>query len=247
MTPWYEDDEFWAELQPWLTSDVMIEAAVEDSKQAAALLRVDPPARLLDLGCGPGRHSVALARLGFRVTGVDRTTRYLNSARDRASTAAVDIEFVQASILEFRRSDAFDGAVSLLSSFGYFADRDDDLRVLQNIYASLKPGAAAAVDLMGKEIIGRIFQPTDWQELPNGRCWLQKREVLPGWEKMRIHWIFMGAGDRKEFTFEHRIYSGIELAEMMRRAGFSQAAIYGGLDGRPYDRAATRLVVVGTK
>lgn len=247
MTPWHENDELWAELESALTEESALKAAAEEARQAAVLLGVDPGAQLLDLGCGPGRHTVELARLGYRVTGVDRTAAYLEQARRRASAAGLEVELVRDSMLSFRRDGAFDGAVSLLSSFGYFEDRKDDVEVLRNIHASLRPGARAAVDVAGKEILARSFVPRYWQELKGGRFWLQDREMLPGWGRMRNHWIFVGGGERKEFVFEHRIYCGGELADLMRQAGFAKAYVYGGLDGRPYDREASRLVAVGRK
>jgi SAM-dependent methyltransferase len=246
-TPWHENDELWAELEPALCDESMLQAAVTEARQAAALLRVEPGAHLLDLGCGPGRHAIELARLDYRVTGVDRTAGYLDRARQRASDLGLEIELVRETMLGFRRDEVFDGAINLLSSFGYFEERKDDLQVMRNLHASLKPGARAAVDVMGKEILPRLFVQRHWQELKGGRFWLSDREMLPGWEKMRNHWVFVGGGERKEFVFEHRIYSGLELADLMRQAGFAEVSVFGGFDGQPYDRNAARLVAVGLK
>lgn len=52
---------------------------------------------------------------------------------------------------------------------------------------------------------------------------------------MRIDWIFAGGGETKEFTFEHRLFSAVELASLLRRAGFSSVDTYGNLEGKPYD------------
>ncbi len=247
MPPWHENDELWAELQAVLLDESLLTGCAGEAQQAAALLEVTPGAHLLDLCCGPGRHTIELARLGYRVTGVDRTASYLDKSRERAAAADLEVELVEASMLEFRRDGAFDGAINLLSSFGYFEDRNDDLEVLGNIHASLKPGARAVIDLMGKEVIARQFAPRYWQELQGGRFWLQDREILPGWEMMRNRWVFLGGGERKEFVIEHRIYSGVELADLMSQAGFTEVAVHGGLDGRPYNQDAARLVAVGRK
>jgi len=246
MIPWHENDALWEEIRPALTGEALLKAAADEARQAAALLRIQPGARVLDMGCGPGRHTIEMARLGYRVTGVDRTASYLEEARKRLVEAGVEAELVRDTMLTFRRGEAFDGAISLLSSFGYFEDLEDDLRALRNIHFSLRPGARVVLDVMGKEILARSFIPRHWQELEAGRFWMQEREVLPGWEKMRHHWIFAGGGPRVEFEFEHRIYCGADLARLMMEAGFT-TEIYGGLDGSSYDRDATRLVAVGRK
>jgi SAM-dependent methyltransferase len=247
MKPWHENDELWAEFQSVLCAEDLSKSAATEASQAAALLMVKPGAHVLDLGCGPGRHSIELARRGYRVTGVDRTTGYLDYACKRAVEAGVEIEFVLDTMLRFRRTESFDGAINLLTSFGYFENRDDDLVVLKNLHASLKPGARVVIDMASKEFLARSYTPRHWQEVANGRFWLMDRQIVPGWEKIRVRWIFVGGGEPKEFTFEHRIYSGMELAELLRQAGFTEIGVYGGLDGRAYDREANRLVVVGKK
>jgi SAM-dependent methyltransferase len=246
-TLWHENDELWAELLPVLCGEELLKAAPTEAAHAATLLQVKPGASILDLGCGPGRHSVELARLGYRVTGVDRTAAYLSHACQRALEAVVQIEFVQENMLGFRRETAFDGAINLLTSFGYFEHREEDLVVLRNVYASVKPGARFVIDMASKEFLARTYTPKHWQEVTRGRFWLAEREVLPGWEKLRAHWVFVGGGETREFTFEHRVYSGVELADLMRQAGFAEIGIYGGLDGRPYNHESNRLVIVGKK
>ena len=80
MQPWYEDDHFWAMLENQLLDEEKKKAAIEEAEQAVKLLDLEPGAEILDLCCGLGRHSVELARRGFRVTGVDRTVGYLEKA-----------------------------------------------------------------------------------------------------------------------------------------------------------------------
>ncbi len=247
MSAWHENDELWLELLPLLCEEGLLKAAVQEASQAAALLQAQPGTHLLDLGCGPGRHSIELARLGYRVTGVDRTACYLDYARKRAVAEGLEIEFVQENMIGFRREGAFDGALNLLTSFGYFQDRKNDLQVLDNIHASLKTGARVVIDVASKEVLARSFSQKHWQEVGKGRFWLIEREFLPGWEKMHVSWVFVGGGEPREFVFEHRIYSGLELADLMRQAGFTEISLNGGFDGRPYDLQATRLVIVGRK
>ncbi len=247
MIPWHENDALWAELLPLLDGEAFRKDALGEADQAAVLLKVERGAHILDLGCGPGRHSIALARLGYRVTGVDRNATYLARAEQRASDAGVQPEFVQDTMARFRREAAFDGAINLFSSFGYFENRLDDLQVMRNLCASLKPGARAVVDLAGKEFIAGQYAAKDWHTMGTGRFWLESREVLPGWEKLRVRWTFVGGGEPTDFVLEIRVYSGVELREMMLQAGFAEVQLLGGMDGRPYDREARRLVAVGRK
>ena len=69
---------------------------------------------------GPGRHVAALAKRGFRVTGVDLSPFLLRRAQELAQRESFGIEWVQEDMRSFLRPEAFDLAISLFTSFGYF-------------------------------------------------------------------------------------------------------------------------------
>src|SRR5919108_2104431 len=141
MWTWFEDDALWERLEDFLFSQLRSgEITGHEAEQILALVHPPQGAAVLDLCCGPGRHSLEFARRGFRVTGVDRTTRYLETARAAATREGLTVEFVQEDMRHFHRPAAFDLALNLFSSFGYFEDVAEDLWVLQHLHGSLKPG-----------------------------------------------------------------------------------------------------------
>jgi SAM-dependent methyltransferase len=241
-----EHDAFWHALEPVLFSDAHMTHAAEETDHAIRLLAIEPPARVLDLCCGIGRHSLELARRGFHVTAVDRTRLYLERARRRAQDDALDIEFVEGDMREFRREAAFDAAVNLFTSFGYFGDEEDNRRVLGNVHASLAPSGRFLMEMVGKEVVARIFQERSWEE---GAGWilLQERRTVEEWAAMENRWILFRDRERHDFVFRHRLYSGAELSAMLRGCGFRTVDIYGHLDGAPYDHKAKRLVALACK
>jgi len=247
MPIWHEDDDFWAGIEPQLFDEARVKAAVADVDNVVNLLGLGPGARVLDLGCGPGRHSLELARRGYAVTGVDRTGAYLKHARERAGTEDLQIEFIQEDMRRFCRGEAYDGAINLFTSFGYFDDPEEDLQVLRNLNASIKPGRRLVMQAAGKEILARIFTTKDWLEYPDGSFFLAEREVEPGWGAIRNKWIVLRDGEKKVFEFSLRVYSATELGAIIREAGFSSVELYGDLAGHPYDREAKFLVAVAEK
>jgi 2-polyprenyl-3-methyl-5-hydroxy-6-metoxy-1,4-benzoquinol methylase len=131
MRDWFADDRFWECLEPFFFSQLRTaEMTTVEVDRIIKLLQPAAGAAILDLCCGPGRHALELVRRGFRVTGVDRTSSYLQAAQSQAARQHVQAEFVQDDMRHFRRSQSFDVALNLFSSFGYFADRNDDLEVL---------------------------------------------------------------------------------------------------------------------
>jgi SAM-dependent methyltransferase len=180
------------------------------------------------------------------VTGVDRTAAYLKQARERAQAEGLGIEFVHGDMRRFSRPGAFDGAVSLFSSFGYFENLDEDRQVLTNLRCSLREGGALVVDVKGKETLARVFRQRHWGE-QDGAILLAEAKIASGWTMIDNRWIVLKGQGRKEFRVVHRLYSAAELSALLRECGFSAVEIYGDLAGAPYDHEAERLVAVAHK
>jgi SAM-dependent methyltransferase len=246
MSEWFENESLWRDFYPFLFAEERIRQGADEVAQVLALAGIEAPAgkAALDLCCGPGRHAVPLAQRGLRVTGVDRAALLLDRARARASLAAVDVEWVQADMREFRRPAAYDLALSLFTSFGYFTAPEDDLLVLRNVRQSLRPGGVLLMDLMGKENLARVFQPTRSRTLAGGAVLVERCQVVEDWTAIETEWLLI-QGDRvRTARFRLRMYSGSELRDRLREAGFATVSLHGGLDGSPYGLDAARLVAV---
>ena len=243
---WFDDDSFWRELYPVMFPEERIADAHEQVGHLLALTK--PPSKsALDLCCGPGRWSIALAKRRFAVTGVDRTKFLLDKARARARLARARIEWVQADMRDFVRADSFDLVLSMFTSFGYFNDKREDMTVLQNILASLRPGGVCLIDILGKERLAKILQPTTSTLLPDGTLLVERHEIFDDWTRVRNEWLLIKNRKARRFTFHCTIYSGHELRDRMERAGFKDVKLYGSLGGSEYGPNAERLIAIGRK
>jgi len=243
---WFDDDSFWRDLYPFMFPDSRFASVLEDTDKLLALTKPKGKA-VLDLCCGPGRFSIALAKRRFTVTGVDRTKYLLDKARAKARAARVKIEWVQRDMRDFVRPNSFDLALSMFTSFGYFDDKREDLKVLGNILDSLRPGGVCLIQVGGKEWLARVFAPTTSNTLPDGTTLVQRHAIFDEWTRIRNEWIFIRRGKAKTFTFHHTIYSGQELRDLMERAGFIGVKLFGNLDGMEYGPNAQWLIAVGRK
>lgn len=242
-TDWFADDAFWRETYSFMFTDARLAAATSEVEQIMTLAECSD-GRVLDLACGPGRHSVAFARRGFEVTGVDRSPFLLERARANARDAGVEVEWTQADMRGFRRPRAFDLAICLFTSFGFFRDDHDNQQVLTNVAASLAPGGAFVLDVLGKEVHARRYMATTSRDLPDGVV-VHRHQIVDDWTRIQNEWIILRDGASRSFHFSHWLYSARELSDMFRRAGFAQVRVYGDLAGAPYGADASRLVVVG--
>ena len=246
MKSWYEDDLFWLHFAPIMFQEERWAAAGAEARHTARHLGMPAGGFLLDSCCGVGRHSVEFAKMGYTVTGFDRTVGYLEAARETADAEGVEIEFVRGDVREFVRPGYFDGIANLFTSFGYFDAIEEDEQTLRNYYNSLKIGGRIIIDIIGKELLAKNFQSSEWYEYDGGYV-IAEYTVTDDWTRLCNRWIYYKEGTRFEYTFSHRVYSAAELEILLRKAGFGSLRIFGDFDGRPYDINAERLIIVAEK
>src|SRR4051812_8370318 len=204
--------------------DVQAEA---DALAAVALAGIEPGADVIDVPCGYGRHTVALARAGYRVVGVDRSQTLLDEARRRAGGERWP-KLTRADYRELPFADeSFDAALNLYTSLGYLGD-DEDTKVLAAIRRVLKPGGKLVLETMHRDRLMKVWQDNDWMLMGEGRLLLAQRTWDPvTGVAQTTQTLIDGRGERESRTFSVRTYTATELLAMIDRAGFSDARAYG--------------------
>ncbi len=219
------------------------EQAEEEALAAARLAGCEPGAEILDCPCGYGRHTVVLAREGYRVTGSDRSESLLAEARRRAEGG--EIEFVQADYRELPFEDArFDAVLNLFTSIGY-TGREGDTQALHEFRRVLKPGGRLVLETMQRDRLARIFQSRRWERLPDGYLLEEGTfdQAAGLYENTMVY--LRDDGRRQEFPYSIRIYSATDVVEMAREAAFDEVVCYGGFEQEELT-LDTRLVLVAS-
>jgi len=162
--------------------------------------------RLLDLGCGGGQSSVLFARLGARVTGVDFSTRQLESATALARREGLEIEFIPAD-LEAGLSFLEDAAFDLVNSSHVFHYLQDLNRCLAEIYRVLKPGG---------KLVFSVSHPFNHLLNLENRDWVVRRGYFNGAE-YRWDWELAG-GKKQEMSFKIKTLE--DYFQGLKQAGF---------------------------
>lgn len=212
-------------------------------------LELAPPARILDLSCGFGRHSVEMARRGFRVTGLDLSPQLLRHARDAANAAHVDVTWVQADMRDIPvPAEPYHAVVSLFSSFGLLGTDEEELKVAQAIARALSPGGRALIETVNREIMLRRWKPMRWREQSDGTIVCDKLRfdaatgILHSEETTALP-----DGQRMRSSDQLRLWSFTELALLLRVSGLQSITPFGSLDGEPYTWDSYRMVAVAQK
>ncbi len=247
MAQWYREffDNLYLQVyQPFETPE-LVRQEVDFMIRALAL---PEGAKVLDLCCGQGRHSLELARRGFQVVGVDLSEALLYAARQRAEREGLTITFLQSDMREIDFTDEFDAVINMFTSFGYLENEGEDEKVLRKVTQALKQGGKFLLDVMNRDWLIRNFQPMGWRADNEGWFVLEERtfDHLSG--RMETRWIFVARdGVRYERPSSIRLYTASELRAMLERAGLQVTNLFGDYDGSPYTWDSQRLIIVATR
>ena len=184
-------------------------------------------ARVLDAGCGIGRHSIPLASRGYEVVGFDFSPPYLDEARKAAESAGVDVNLILGDMLEvgnvLKGEKHFQAVVNMFTSHGYYRN-DDDLRFFRDLHGLASPGAALVIETLNRDYILRNFTPIGYEEAGSISRYDHRSFDL---ETSSVHseWSFYEKdGDslslRLRVDVELRAYSLHEMKGLLERAGW---------------------------
>ncbi|MCX7968299.1 MAG: methyltransferase domain-containing protein [Armatimonadetes bacterium] len=205
-------------------------------------------AKVLDLCCGQGRHSLELARRGFQVVGVDLSEALLYAAKQRAEREGLTITFLQSDMRDIDFVNEFDAVINMFTSFGYLENEAEDGKVLEKVSQALKEGGKFLLDVMNRDWLVRNFQPMGWRADDEGWFVLEERtfDHLSG--RVETRWIFIARdGVRYERLSSIRLYTASELRTMLERAGLQVINLFGDYDGSTYTWDSQRLIIVATR
>ncbi len=198
----------------------------------ASILGIPPSSRILDLGCGYGRISIELAKLGYDVVGFDYSTDLLEIAKESAKKQGVRVDFVRGDMRQLSYEDEFDAVVSWSNSFGYFTD-DENEHVIQLISRSLRKNGKLVLDLHHRDSYIRKYlrpQEADFKDYKVHSEWTF--DVMTSRLIIRDVLTDLKTGATKTYVAYYREYTIPEISWMLKLAGFRITKFYGDCSDR---------------
>ncbi|MBV9023270.1 MAG: class I SAM-dependent methyltransferase [Streptomycetaceae bacterium] len=199
--------------------------------------------RVLDIACAYGRMSIALARCGIDVTGLDISDALLNEARQRARDEERSPEFVHGDMRDLKEFGGFDGALLWFTCFGYF-EHSENQQVLRQVLGCLRPGGRLLLETRHWDSMRRRFEPTTVRSAGDDLLIEHHRYDAETGTQITDQ-VLVIDGRRTERSTAVRRYGFPELRAMCLDAGFRSVSGYD-QDGRSLGPESERCVLVAT-
>jgi SAM-dependent methyltransferase len=203
--------------------------------ELVAMLDLPEGARILDVPCGFGRIAGPLHERGYEVVGIDISAEQIDLARDRNPGPTYLVG-------DMRRppEGPFDAVLNIFTSFGYFAEREEDLSALQAWYGSVRAGGQLVMVLNDRDRFvwhearrstqgGGDGPDTDDDRDDAGTIVREVRET--DWVEGVQYATVTYQGATKSFRV--RLYTATELVRELREVGFTEVEAFAGLDRSP--------------
>ncbi len=245
-SPWWAtqfDQQYLHEYEPLFD-------LTQDRREVArlmALLELPSGARILDCPCGQGRHAHLLAEAGFDVDGLDYSDDLLAVARRRGTGKTLRYKQGDMRKLPARWTGRFDAVVNLFTSFGFFDEPNDDLRVLSQFARVLKPGGVLVWHGGARDGIMAKFLSRDWWSSADGTMFGQERAFDPLSGFLEITSTWRGPKGHGERFHRIRLYTASELASRLRDVGLIVEHAFDSWSLRPVARTSSEMLLVARK
>jgi len=241
---WFEDFFHGITLDLWRQA-IPPEHTEREAEFLIKVLNCAAGSHVLDVPCGNGRLSFALAKRGISVTGVDISKEFIEEAQSLAKNRSDPPvpQFILGDMRSIAGDLLYDGAYCFGNSFGFMKYTDME-KFLSGVARSLKPGARFIINTgMAAESILPDFEEQSSHQVGDISMTVKERYVVAE-SCIDSEYIFERDGRRESHFAKHWIYTTAEIQRMLERAGFKIIQLFGSLKREPYKLGSQELFVV---
>lgn len=221
------------------------EQANREIRQLCDWLQLTPGRELLDIGCGMGRHALALDELGYQVSAVDLSEPLLEQARRHDADHRVRWQQGDMRKLPYGNG-SFDATVNLFTSYGYFNETDNK-QVLQELRRVLRPGGTFVIDFLNASYVERTLVPLSERTDQETGWFIREERRIEAGAVCKTITIEEPTGERRQYEERVALYKRDWFERALAEAGLHLERVAGAYDGSAFDEEhSIRLIMAGS-
>ena len=224
---------FFEQGSPYLFHPLLTpERTADEVDFIVAITGVKPGSRILDIGCGAGRHSIELARRGFDVLGIDPSEAMIAAANEKVGDGRLKLKFRQMRGEDLDFTSEFDLAICLFTTLGQVNDTDDNVQLLVNTARALRNGGHFIVELQLPAYVETHLKTRE--QLGGGDSYVDVERSYDKPQKI-ITEVFtrISPEGQQAYMLRYRLFNPIEIRQLLEEAGFTEINIYAGYELTP--------------
>ncbi|WP_128893698.1 class I SAM-dependent methyltransferase [Longirhabdus pacifica] len=221
-----------------------VQGAYQEIQNMMGWLHLPKGATILDLCCGMGRHALALHHFGYKVTGIDLSEVLLDEARKLDVNH--DVEWVHGDMRQVPIRKQFDVVVNLFTSFGYFTEDEENMKVLLEIQRLLKYNGTFVIDFLNPQYVKENLVAAS-ERKQSDMTILEERRIQDE-AVHKVITILKSDQIKKQYNEHVKLYSLAQFENMFEKTDLKLSNVYGDYDKSPYDQhVSKRMIMVGKK
>lgn len=193
-------------------------------------INYDKSCRIIDIGCGTGRHSIELSKRGYKVTGIDLSESLLARAREKAIMDNLNVEFLKHDARELQFINMFDVAIMFCEGAFPLMETDEmNFEILKNITKSLRNnGKLIFTTLNGLFPLYHSLEEFYSSKTEDGNATCQNNTFdLMTFRKFSVVETEDDFGKKKKLKCNERYYVPSEISWLLKSLGYHKVEIFG--------------------
>lgn len=205
-------------------------------------LSLNPNEKVLDLGCGKGRHSKTLSKFFTALDGIDISKKNIAFAKSNKSK---NQNFYLSDMRDFKMSNSYGYIFNLFTSFGYFDEISENIKVLENCYQHLKNKGLLIIDFLNAEKIKRTINNNQEIKIINNIIFEIDKYISNNYVFKKIKII---DGDSVlNFKEKVQLFELDDFIQMLKKTGFNEISAFGDYQMNSYNSNSDRLILAAKK
>ena len=204
-------------------------------------LSIPKKSKILDIGCGKGRHAHVISEMGYDVTGFDLSEHSIKEAKNLENE---HLSFYVHDMRNLFFTNYFDYAFNLFTSFGYFENERENIKALKSIYCSLKKNGFLVIDFLNAEKVRKTLITNETKKIKG-----IKYDITKHIDNNRIIKEIKFSDQGKDFSYLEKVQllSLNDFQKILTLANFKINKTFGSYNLEGFTEESDRLIILAEK